>query len=76
MSRGRKNIGKHHRNESRIEAKQDRDCNYDDAVHTNTLDNGTEFHAYPPFEPTIGSRCYFATPHHSWEHGTNENANG
>ena len=43
---------------------------------TITADNGTEFHQYPEIEKAIGVRFYFATPHHSWERGTNENTNG
>ena len=37
---------------------------------------GTEFHAYKAVEATLPTRFYFATPHHSWERGTNENTNG
>jgi IS30 family transposase len=43
---------------------------------TLTLDNGTEFHGYEALERRFGVRCYFATPYHSWERGTNENLNG
>lgn len=43
---------------------------------TITADNGTEFHQYPEIEEVTGVRFYFATPHHSWERGTNENTNG
>lgn len=43
---------------------------------TITADNGTEFHQYPEIEAATGVRFYFATPHHSWERGTNENTNG
>jgi len=43
---------------------------------TITADNGTEFHSYPGVEARSGVKYYFATPHHSWERGTNENANG
>ena len=43
---------------------------------TITADNGTEFHQYPEIEAATGTRFYFATPHHSWERGTNENTNG
>ena len=43
---------------------------------TITADNGTEFHQYPEIEEATGTRFYFATPHHSWERGTNENTNG
>lgn len=45
-------------------------------VHSLTLDNGTEFHSYRALEARIAVPCYFATPHHSWERGTNENTNG
>jgi IS30 family transposase len=45
-------------------------------VRTLTLDNGTEFHAYKQLETLVATKCYFATPHHSWERGSNENANG
>ena len=43
---------------------------------TITADNGTEFHGYAALEAATGVRFYFATPHHSWERGTNENTNG
>jgi len=43
---------------------------------TITADNGTEFHSYKDVEAATGVRYYFATPHHSWERGTNENTNG
>jgi transposase, IS30 family len=45
-------------------------------VRTITVDNGTEFHAYAALERVVDARFYFATPHHSWERGTNENTNG
>ena len=45
-------------------------------VRTLTLDNGTEFHGYKDIEKETGATIYFATPHHSWERGTNENTNG
>jgi IS30 family transposase len=45
-------------------------------VRTITVDNGTEFHAYAEIENRTQTRIYFATPHHSWERGTNENTNG
>lgn len=45
-------------------------------VKTLTLDNGTEFHGYKDIEASTGATIYFATPHHSWERGTNENTNG
>jgi IS30 family transposase len=45
-------------------------------VATITADNGTEFHSYKDVEGATGVPFYFATPHHSWERGTNENTNG
>jgi IS30 family transposase len=45
-------------------------------VRTITVDNGTEFHDYVALEAQVDARFYFATPHHSWERGTNENTNG
>lgn len=45
-------------------------------VRTITVDNGTEFHEYANLERATGTRFYFATPHHAWERGTNENTNG
>jgi len=47
-----------------------------DRVSTITADNGTEFHSYKQIEAATGVDFYFATPHHSWERGTNENTNG
>ena len=44
--------------------------------NTITFDNGTEFHDYKELEKDGGPICYFATPYHSWERGTNENTNG
>ena len=41
-----------------------------------TFDNGTESHDYAKLERRFPVRCYFATPYHSWERGTNENTNG
>jgi IS30 family transposase len=43
---------------------------------TITSDNGTEFHAYKKVEAATNVKFYFATPHHAWERGTNENTNG
>jgi IS30 family transposase len=43
---------------------------------TLTLDNGTEFHDYKVLENYFPLKCYFATPYHSWERGSNENLNG
>jgi transposase, IS30 family len=45
-------------------------------IHTITADNGTEFHMYKALEHQLGTTVYFATPHHAWERGTNENTNG
>ena len=45
-------------------------------VHTITSDNGTEFHGYAALEAATQAAFYFATPHHAWERGTNENTNG
>jgi IS30 family transposase len=45
-------------------------------VKTITADNGTEFHDYVATEKATSARFYFATPHHAWERGTNENTNG
>lgn len=44
--------------------------------HTITADNGTEFHDYRRIEQATDTTFYFARPYHSWERGTNENANG
>ena len=43
---------------------------------TVTADNGTEFHDYKRVERLTGAQFYFARPYHSWERGSNENANG
>jgi IS30 family transposase len=43
---------------------------------TLTLDNGTEFHDYAMLEQRFPLTVYFATPHHAWERGSNENFNG
>lgn len=43
---------------------------------TITADNGCEFHGYEQVEESHGITFYFAPPHHSWERGSNENANG
>ena len=45
-------------------------------VKTITADNGTEFHNYRDLENILDTQVYFATPHHAWERGTNENTNG
>jgi|SRR5680860_306293 len=43
---------------------------------TITADNGSECHDYKTIERATGATFYFATPHHSWERGINENTNG
>jgi IS30 family transposase len=45
-------------------------------VRTLTSDNGVEFHGYEQLERALRLKVYFATPHHAWERGTNENTNG
>src|SRR4051812_13608936 len=47
-----------------------------DRVNTITADNGTEFHIYKQIEEKLDTQVYFATPHHAWERGSNENTNG
>ena len=42
---------------------------------TITFDNGTEFHDFAVLERRFPIACYFATPYHSWERGSNENLN-
>jgi IS30 family transposase len=37
---------------------------------------GVEFHDYPAVEKKTGVKFYFAYPYHSWQRGSNENANG
>jgi IS30 family transposase len=45
-------------------------------VETVTADNGSEFHSYGRIEEACNVKFYFATPYHSWERGSSENANG
>ena len=45
-------------------------------LRTLTSDNGVEFHGYKQLEQALDLTFYFATPHHAWERGTNENTNG
>ncbi len=45
-------------------------------VKTITADNGCEFHNYKDLEEALETHVYFATPHHAWERGPNENTNG
>lgn len=47
-----------------------------DLLQTITADNGAEFHGYKSIEAILDVDVYFATPHHAWERGTNENTNG
>lgn len=47
-----------------------------DQIRTITSHNGVEFHGYKDIERHLGTTIYFATPHHAWERGTNENTNG
>ena len=49
---------------------------HDGLFETITADNGTEFHDYQGIEGRTKATFYFATPYHSWERGSNENANG
>jgi transposase, IS30 family len=51
-------------------------CRMRHKFQTITFDNGTEFHDYEELERRFGVTCYFATPYHSWERGSNENLNG
>lgn len=43
---------------------------------TLTRDRGTENMGYRELEQSLGIRCFFAHAYHSWERGSNENANG
>jgi IS30 family transposase len=45
-------------------------------VETVTADDGAEFHDYKRVERLTGAAFYFARPYHSWERGSNENADG
>ena len=47
-----------------------------EAKHTVTLDNGPENRDWQGIEAETGLKCFYANPYHSWERGTNENANG
>jgi IS30 family transposase len=49
---------------------------HDGAFVSITSDNGTEFHDYRRIEERTEATFYFARPYHSWERGSNENANG
>jgi len=41
-----------------------------------TMDNGPENSNWSELERTTGMKCYYANAYHSWERGSNENANG
>jgi len=43
---------------------------------TMTFDNGPENRDWKLFEENTNIKSYFAHPYHSWERGSNENANG
>lgn len=43
---------------------------------TLTRDRGAENLGYEALEKELGIRCFFAHAYHSWERGSNENANG
>lgn len=45
-------------------------------LRTLTRDRGSENLGYEELEHTLGIRCFFAHAYHSWERGSNENANG
>lgn len=45
-------------------------------VETITFDNGKEFASHEQIATTLGCKCFFAKPYHSWERGANENTNG
>ena len=45
-------------------------------IKTTTFDNGKEFSSHQELTKTLGIKCYFATPYHSWERGLNEHTNG
>jgi transposase, IS30 family len=48
----------------------------EDKKYTITYDNGSEFAEYELTGRDTKLDIYFAYPYHSWERGTNENANG
>jgi transposase, IS30 family len=43
---------------------------------TLTLDNGPENSDWALLQREVNINCYYAHPYHSWERGSNENANG
>ena len=47
-----------------------------EAKRTLTVDNGPENRDWQTVQELTGLDCFFAHPYHSWERGSNENANG
>lgn len=47
-----------------------------EVVNSITFDNGKEFSNHQVIAKALSTNIYFAKPYHSWERGTNENANG
>ena len=45
------------------------------AIHSLSLDNGSEFADFKILEENINAPVYFAEPHKPWQRGTNENTN-
>ena len=45
-------------------------------VHSITYDNGMEFASHQKIAEELDTKCFFATPYHSWERGLNEHTNG
>lgn len=45
-------------------------------VKTITYDNGKEFSCHEFIAKHLNTKCFFATPYHSWERGLNEHTNG
>ena len=46
------------------------------ARQTLSMDNGTENAKHEDISKSLGTKCYFVHPYHSWERGTSENTNG
>lgn len=46
------------------------------AVHTLTLDNGSEFAEHRTVAKAVSAKTYFCDPYRSCQRGTNENTNG
>ena len=45
-------------------------------VRTISAHDGTKFHSYKAVEALLPLEFYFATQHHTWERGSNDNMNG